>query len=331
MKRVTIYDVAAAAGVSKSTVSRLLNQKPSPLDKDKARRVRQIAAELGYMRDASAANLRLGRTGMIGVVVTYLADTVRATFFEEITRLCESNDCFAVAAIADNPEGARAAVERLLRQGAQGIILTTTQEGDTLPDELTARGIPFVLALRTDGRSPSAYSDDLLGGYLATRHLLDLGHRKIGLISGPVGASTAQRRVLGYQQALVEAGLAICPAYIAPATFGAEAGASAAASLLDLSEPPTAIFAVNDLTAIGAYSTFVRRGVQVPKDISLVGYSDIMIARHFAVPLTTIRVDYAAIARNAMALLLSDDHQGDCLKVAEPHLIVRESTAPRSS
>jgi LacI family transcriptional regulator len=330
VRRVTIHDVAAAAGVSKSTVSRILNKDDAPEDNVTARAVRSAADRLGYVRDFSAVNLRLGRTGTVGVVVTNLIDVVRAMFLDELDKVCRATGRFVIAAGVDGqPDSARQAVELLLRKGVDELILTTTIEGDRLPEELTARGIPFVLALRSDGTSPSAVGDDARGGYLATQHLLELGHRRIALISGPAGTSTVQGRITGYRKAMTEAGLAVPCDYVVAATFGAAAGREAAAQLLSLRERPTAIFAVNDTTAIGALSALTRRGFRVPHDMSLVGYSDIPIVRDLPVPLTTIRVPYDRIAADAVALL---DQAGKGLaarqRVSEPVLVVRESSGP---
>ena len=330
MARVTVHDVARAAGASKSTVSRILNTAPSEDEGERAKAVRAAAQALGYVRDISAANLRLGRTGVIGVVLTNITETVRAMFFDEVIRVCRQSGRFAVAASIDREPGAeRAAVEQLLRQGVDALILTTLTEGDTLPEELRERGVPFVLALRTDGVSPSAVGDDERGGYLAGHHLIQLGHRNIGVIGGPAGISTASSRIAGFKRALAEAGLSFPDAYSAKADFGAEAGARGADLLMNLAEPPTAIFAVNDTTAIGAIFALTRRGLKSPRDISIVGYSDIPLVRHLPVPLTTIRSPYDVMAADALALLEGGDEARERpVRLSAPSLIVRESTAP---
>jgi LacI family transcriptional regulator len=334
VKRVTILDVAAAAGVSKSSVARILNGNATPADpadwNETTRAVHAAAAALGYRRDASASNLRLGRTGLVGIVVTHLVETVRAMFFEEMVRACRAVDRFAIAAGFDEGHGsADAAVEQLLRQGADGLILTTARDGDTLPDQLTTRGIPFALALRGDGRSPAALNDDDLGGYLATRHLLELGHRRIAVVGGPEGVSTVRGRIDGYRRAMAEARLPVDPALIVPATFGAASGAAAAETLMRQPDRPTAIYAVNDTTAIGVMSALTRMGLSIPGDVSLVGYSDIPIVQHLPVALTTVHVHYDHIARDAVALLFAEGQAAyPRLRLTPPSLVVRDSTGP---
>lgn len=240
--RVTVHSVAAAAGVSKSTVSRILDERLPRSDSETAQRVREIAAELGYVRDVSAANLRRGSTMTIGVIVPRLTDTVMAMLYEAIAKACTRSGRFAIVATTeDKPQADRLAAESLLNRGVDGLILSTARGDDDFPDELRERGVPYVLALRTDGHSLSAVGDDRLGGYLATRHLLDLGHERIGVIAGPDYASSATGRVDGYRHALEEASISVDPQLIVPSTFGIQSGAEAIEKLMGLGCRPTAI------------------------------------------------------------------------------------------
>lgn len=330
--RVTILDVAAAAGVSKSTVSRILDERLPNSDSKTARLVRKVAADLGYVRDVSAASLRRGKTLTIGVIVPRLTDTVMAMLYESIARASQRTGQFAIVATTDdNPDAGRAAAETLLNRGVDGLILSTSRLDDDFPAELERRGVNYVLALRTDGNSPASVGDDRLGGYLATRHLLDLGHRRIGLIAGPSYASSALDRIEGYRQALSEAGIAEDGSLIVGSSFGIDSGAQAAGELMRLDTRPTAIFAINDNTAIGALSALTRMGLSVPEDVSLVGYNDIPIVSRLPVPLTSVRVPFDQIANSALELLAQDgERSGDCVRVATPSLIPRRSTkAPR--
>ncbi|MFA1623971.1 LacI family DNA-binding transcriptional regulator [Rhizobium mongolense] len=325
--RVTLHGVAAAAGVSKSTVSRILDERLPRSESETAKRVRQIAEDLGYVRDLSAASLRRGSTMTIGVIVPRLTDTVMAMLYESLAKACSRAGRFAIVATTDDkPKADRLAAETLLKRGVDGLILSTAREDDNFPEELTNRGVPFVLALRTDGRSLSSVGDDKLGGYLATRHLLDLGHRRIGVIAGPSYASSSRGRVEGYKQALNEAGVTIDPAYIVPSTFGIDSGSEAAETLMRVEPRPTAIFAVNDNTAIGGLSGLARLGLSVPDDVSLVGYNDIPIVSHLATPLTTLRVPFDQIASNALDLLGRDIPNEDRIRVSAPTLIPRRSS-----
>ena len=326
---VTLLDVAAAAGTSKSTVSRILDERLPRSESPTAQRVRQVAAELGYVRDPSASSLRRGTTMTIGVVVPRLTDTVMAMLYESLAHAGRRSGHFTIVATTDDePDADRTAVEALLRRRVDGLILSTARLGDDFPSELAASGVPYVLALRTDGHSLASVGDDELGGYLAARHLLDLGHRRIGLIAGPEYASSARGRVAGYRRAMAEAGVDVPPAWVAASTFGIEAGARAAHALMSLDPRPTAVFAVNDNTAVGALSAFEHLGLSVPKDVSLVGYNDIPIVSHLPTPLTSVRVPFDQIASAALELLISGP-QGDRgrVRVAPPTLIPRRSTA----
>ena len=329
--RVTLHDVAAAAGVSKSTVSRILDERLPRSESETAKRVREAALELGYIRDNSAASLRRGKTMTLGVIVPRLTDTVMAMLYEAITRAATRTHQFAIVATTeDQPEQVRIAADRLLNRGVDGLILATARDDDPFPAELRARGVPFVLALRTDGESPSSIGDDRLGGYLATRHLIDLGHTRIGLISGPGFASSARLRREGFQDAMAEAGLRIQPEWIVDSSFGIESGAEAADTLLRLNPRPTAIFAVNDNTAIGALSVIQRLGLSVPQDVSVVGYNDIPLVSLLPIPLSTVRVPFNQIASTALELLIRPI-TGDAIQMATPTLIPRQSTAPCST
>lgn len=330
---VTLLDVAAAAGVSKSTVSRILDERLPRSESATAQRVRQVATELGYQRDLSAANLRRGKTMTIGVVVPRLTDTVMAMLYEAIAHACQRQGQFAIVATTDDePQADRAAAEALLQRRVDGLVLATARTDDDFPEQLAARGVPYVLALRTDGHSLSAVGDDALGGYLATRHLLDLGHRRIGLIAGPQYASSAVGRTEGYRQAMAEAGADVHPAWVVESTFGIESGSESARHLMTLDEPPTAVFAVNDNTAIGALSAFEEMGLSVPGNVSLVGYNDIPIVSRLPKPLTTVRVPFDQIATAALELLRdTPSNVNERVRTVTPTLIPRRTTSPPRS
>ena len=326
----TIHDVAREAGVSTSTVSRMLDERLPPSRSATAERVRTAAQKLGYRRDVYASALRRQHTGTIGVLVPRLSDTVMAILFEEIARACAQRSGFAIVATTqDDPDAERTAAQTLLGQRVDGLILTTARLDDDFTAQLRADGTPHVLALRTDGASPSSTGDDELGGYLATRHLLDLGHRRIGVIAGPAYASSSVGRVRGYRKAIEEAGLAVDDRLIRSSTFGMESGEDAARTLLGEPGSPTAVFAVNDNTAIGVLAAAQSLGLSVPDDLSVVGYNDIPLSARLPVPLTTVRVPFAQIADAAVELLnrRGDEVASSIHRVVAPTLIPRRSTA----
>jgi LacI family transcriptional regulator len=329
--RITIHDVAAAAGVSKSTVSRILDERLPRSESAAAQRVRKVAAELGYVRDVSAASLRRGKTSTVGVIVPQLTDTVMAMIYESLARACQKVGKFAIVATTeDDPEGDQRATETLLGRGVDGLIIATARIGDHFTQELRERNVPFVLTNRTDGVGPASLGDDEMGGYLATRHLLDLGHREIGLIAGPADASSSADRQKGFRKAMLEAGIPVVEKWIMPSGVAVDHGWDAASKLMSFVQRPTAIFAVNDMIAIGAMSYLASIGLSVPDDVSIVGYNDIPIVRHLATPLTTVRVPFDQIATAAVELLETSATIPPKVYVAMPTLIPRRSTARRA-
>lgn len=328
--RVTIDDVAQSAGVSKSTVSRALNREHRFFRSPSAERIREIAHRLGYEPNPAAANLRRQRTNTIGVLVPRLTDTVMAMLYEEIAAACVRRGHHALVATSyDDAELERDNGTMLLRRRVDGLVLTTARTDGGFCDALIRRGFPHVLALRSAGPSAAAVGDDRLGGYLATRHLIDLGHRSIGLVAGPAYASSALGRRAGYEDALREAGLPVRPELIFSSSFGMESGEEAGRTLLGRPDRPTAVFAVNDNTAVGLLSSVQRAGLRVPEDLSVVGYNDIPLAARLPVPLTTVRVPFREIAEAAIDLLLDVQAGGAPeTRTFTPTLIPRASAAP---
>lgn len=325
---VTLRDVAAAAGVSVSTVSRILDDRRPPSRSSAAGRVRRTADELGYRRNTSAASLRLGGTGTIGVLVPRLTDTVMALMFEAIERTARSRSAFAVVATCgDDPAEESHATETLLDRNVDGVILATARLDDTLPASLRRRGVPHALVLRTDGQSPSSLGDDAQGGYFAARHLVDLGHRDIAVVTGPWFTSSARDRLAGARGALSDVGVELREDRVISTGYGVEAGMEAGRRLLrDPDSRPTAIFAANDNLALGVLSAMTVLGMDVGADVSLVGYNDIPLAAMLPVPLTSVRVPFDQIAASALDLLAGP--RGERITRALPTLIPRATTAP---
>ncbi|WP_350351719.1 LacI family DNA-binding transcriptional regulator [Microbacterium sp. A8/3-1] len=322
---VTLKDVAERSGVSISTVSRVLDDRTPRSRSTTAERVRRIADELGYRRNLFASGLRRGHTGTIGVLVPRLTDTVMALMFEALERAARTRGYFAVVATCgDDPVSERTSTEVLLDRGVDGLVLATARLDDELPATLRARDIPHVLALRTDGISPSALGDDEAGGYLAIRHLLDLGHREIAIVTGPRFTSSANDRVNGALRALDEAGVARDGIPISYAGYGIDHGFDAGQQLF-ADGSPSAVFAANDNLAIGVMRAAHQAGRIVGTDLSLVGYNDIPLAERLPVPLSSVHVPFDQIAAGALELLLADPAQNEIRRIL-PTLIPRGSS-----
>jgi LacI family transcriptional regulator len=325
---VTLKDVALASGVSISTVSRILDERTPTSRSETAQRVRQVADELGYRRNVNASSLRRGATGTIGVLVPRLTDTVMALMFEAVEQAARPRGQFAVVATCgDEPDDERRATETLLDRGVDGVLLATARLDDSLPASLRDRGIPHALVLRTDGISPSSLGDDDAGGYLAVRHLVDLGHRDIAVVTGPWFTSSARDRLAGARRAMSEASLDIGEHRVISGGYGFDDGITAGRTLLTAADRPTAVFAANDNIAIGVLSAAQSLGLTVGEDISVVGYNDVPLAARLPVPLTSVRTPFEIIAATAIDLVLSPDVARPEIRRAMPSLIPRSSTA----
>ena len=325
---VTLKDVAAASGVSISTASRALDERITSRSAAAAH-VRKVAEELGYRRNSFASSLRRGETRTLGVLVPRLSDTVMALMFEELERAASSRGYFAmVATSGDDPEDEKRAAETLLDRNIDGLILATARLDDELPRLLRQRKVPHALVLRTDGVSPSALGDDEVGGYLAVRHRLDLGHRDIAVVTGPAFTSTGIARLAGARKALEEAGITPREQWLVAAGYGIENGFAAGEALLaDGRERPTAIFGANDNIAMGIMAAAHRHNLKIGQDLALVGYNDTPLSARLPTPLTSVRVPLDQIARTAIDLI-TDPGKEPRVRKSIPTLIPRESSGP---
>jgi LacI family transcriptional regulator len=325
---VTLRDVAAASGVSLSTASRALDERGNPSRSAAAEHVRKVAEDLGYRRNSFASNLRRGETRTLGVLVPRLSDTVMALLFEELERAASDRGYFAmVATSGDDPGDERRTAETLLDRNVDGLILATARLDDELPRRLRQRGVAHALVLRTDGVSPSAIGDDEIGGYLAVRHLIDLGHRDIAVVTGPSFTSSAVGRLAGARRALGEAGITSPEEWLLAAGYGIENGFTAGESLLgeNVGKRPTAVFAANDNIALGIIAAAHRFNIAVGQDLALVGYNDIPLSARLATPLSSVRIPLAQIASTAIDLIVNPGKEPHIRK-AMPTLIPRESS-----
>jgi len=324
---VTLRDVAAASGVSVSTASRALDERTASRSAAAAH-VRKVAEELGYRRNSFASSLRRGETRTLGVLVPRLSDTVMALMFEELERAASDRGYFAmVATSGDDPGDEKRAAETLLDRNVDGLILATARLDDELPRLLRQRHVAHALVLRTDGVSPSALGDDEVGGYLAVRHLIDLGHRDIAVVTGPSFTSTALARLAGARRALDEAGIDVPAEWMQAGGYGIENGLAAGESLLnsDREKRPTAIFAANDNIALGIIAAAHRYRLTIGADLALVGYNDTPLSSRLPTPLTSVRVPLDQIARTAIDLITDPDKEPRVRK-SMPTLIPRESS-----
>jgi LacI family transcriptional regulator len=328
--RVTMRDVARRAGVHISTVSRVLSQAAltSSLTPT-AIRIRTIAKDLGYEADQGAASLRSGRTRTVGVVMTRLSDVVVAAVYEAIEQtVSEVGFQSLLVGAGDEPGGQRQKADALLNRRVDGLLLGASRTDEAFLDQLRIREVPYILVLRSSGDHPAVTIDDELGGFLAGQHLLAQGHRRVGLVAGPRYASTSRDRERGFLRAFAAAGLSANPTYIVEAGFHVEAGYNAGQLLMAKSDPPSAIFAMTDYSALGVIGAYRERGLEVGRDFALVGFHDMSISAQLSIPLSSVRSPLQDVGSLAASLLLKRmaGEDVDSIRLA-PTLHIRASSS----
>ncbi|TDP62838.1 LacI family DNA-binding transcriptional regulator [Roseateles toxinivorans] len=327
-KKVTLEMVAAACGVSPSTVSRILNG-TAIVSPEKREAVDRAIAELGFIPNPIARGLAGGRTLSVGVVT----QAIDSPFYGVALRGIEeelSQAGYSPLFVSGhwNAEEERRCIEVLRSRRVDGMIILTGRLSDDSLRNL-AKTMPVVITGRTL-TAPGLYALDFNnfeGARLATHHLLSLGHRKIAFISGDPIHPDAAERLRGYRAALEAAGVRYKPALVMPGKYFEESGLMAVERLIDSREPFTAIFSANDQMAFGAALALHRRGLRVPDDISLVGFDDLAGAEHSIPPLTTIHQAAHELGRlAAVSLLQLLAGQTPTGTLPEPRLIARAST-----
>ena len=331
-RSVSIKDIALAAGVTAGTVSRALHDSPR-VNPETRKRIQSIAEEMGYVPSAVARSLVTNRTYTIGVVVTTITDL----FFAEIVHGVEETasrfgNSVVLAVSRGRPERELEAIRSLRERRVDGIILISGCSGaDSLCSEVTA-GVPVVIInnAHEEHVRHSVEADNVGGGTIAVRHLLDLGHRWIAHIAGPASEWDAVERRRGYEQALQERGLPVDPSLVVRGDSRPTGGIEAMEQLLTLSHSPTAVFCYNDATAIGAMRAAHRAGWSIPRNLSVVGFDDIDLAPFLEPPLTTVAQPKQQMGESAVKMILElvagAENVQDC--VLPSQLVVRDSTMP---
>jgi len=338
LERLTIRDIAREAGVSINTVSRALNDKPDISDKTKER-VLETVKRLGYRPNRLARGLRSNKTGTIGVVVTDIANPYFAALVKGVGKAAKEHNYSIILQDTDEDyEKEREAVQTMLAEQVDGLLITPVQTGKETIIELQESGLPFVLLGRhfDDLETDYVATDDIRGGFLATEHLIRQGHERIALLGGPLHISSAKERFQGYKEALERYGLELDERLIETGAITMRDGYATAKSLLSCEPRPTAIFAYSDFVALGIVKAIREAGLKIPDDIAIVGYDDIEFSSCLEVPLTTVRIPKEEIGRQAVEILLEKmakpDGAGQFRGVKlEVELVVRESTATAGS
>jgi LacI family transcriptional regulator len=331
--RVTIREIADRAGVSIATVSRVLNGRGDVSDETREL-VSRIIQENGYTANRSARGLSAGRTGLVGVLVPLVYPAYFSGILAGTAEALAEQSMQIVLSPTGHEHDREVSVLDRLHGLTDGALIILPQESSEELERLLDRGYRFVVLdplMPLDERIPSVSAAHASGADQAMRHLLQLGHRRIAQITGPLGWVATEGRRRGYRGALSAAGILPDPALEVEAVPEIEPGRDAAEYLLDLPEPPTAIFAFNDNIAIGAIQAARARGLRVPEDLSVVGFDDVELATIVTPMLTTVRQPLAEMGRTAVSLLIRLMEQQSLetlhLELAT-RLVIRDSTAP---
>lgn len=333
MGGVTIYDLARAAGLSPSTVSRALrgHASVSPIT---AKRVQGIATSLGYRPNAVARSLAIHSSNLIAVMLPDIANPFFPSLVREVQlRAQAAGYLIFLCNTGGDPEVERQTLEMLASHQIGGIIVIGLQgTGYDLAGFLRTP-IKMVSLDRSSAGVPWAVvqADHRGGAELATRYLLDLGHREIALIAGPPGVLVADDRTQGYRDALSSVGYTPDPRLIESGDFSEESGYRAATALLTTGRKFTALFAANDLMALGAMAAIRAQGWHIPQDVSVVGFDNIDLGRFSSPALTTVRQPLADLAQTAVDQLLAAIRQESTTSLTTllpVSLVIRESSAP---
>lgn len=331
--KISIKDIARAAGVSHSTVSRALADNPLIAQETRAR-IQRLAQKMGYTPNAIARGLVTQRTRAIGVIVTSIADPFVSEVVRGIEEVAGDQRYRVFLGTSHNDPQREVNLVKALREWrVDGVIVAASRVGSLYKPMLKEIGVPIVLINNQhEGTYLHAVAmNDVQGAQLATRHLIEQGHRIIGHILGPQDHASSANRLTGYRRALAQAKIRFDASLVVQGNGRAEGGAQVL-DLIKHSPRPTAIFCYNDMTAIGALSVLKRHGMRVPTDISIVGFDDIPFAAYVDPPLTTIHQPKDEMGRIAMRMLLNllAGQTVDNV-VIEGQLIVRESSARRVS
>lgn len=325
---VTLETVAQAVGVHVSTVSRVLRSGQSRTEVGAL--IIQVAADLAYTPHPAATALRTKNSKMIGVLLSRLTDFVPARIYEGIDDAAsDAGYTTVVAKSGDDPLRRMGRLKALLALRVDGMILCDARvHGDQVIEELTRRNVPYVLACRRVRGNFSATTNDLRGGALAARHLVELGHERIGVVAGPQHVSTGLERLQGFTTELKRHGRALPDQLIIPSNFDVNAGLESARKLLAIEPGLTAIFAANDEAAVGVMGALREHGLRPGLDVAVVGYNDVPFSAHLPVPLTSIASPLYKVGTAAARMLVRRIQGDDAVRSVrlQPHLVAREST-----
>lgn len=331
-KNPSMQDIAEAADVSIATVSRVLN-KSSRVRQETANRVLEVANKLNYRPDRVARRMRVKSSDslIIGLILTDIGNP----FFSELSRGVEDvayNNKHAILTCNtdEDPEKEKFYIDSMLSEKVSGMIIAPTKGNKEFLSQLKSNNYPIVCV----DRYPNGLNIDTVtidneqGAYQAVKRLVDLGHKRIGIINGIKGVSTTKERYGGYKKALKEAGIAISNDLVIFENYKESGGRNAIRKFLSLDDSPTAIFSTNNLMTLGCYEEMYEQNIQIPEDIAIIGFDDMPWAVALNPPLTAVRQPSYELGQSAAELLLKrlNSTNGNTMHlVLDPKLVVRKS------
>ncbi|NBI42741.1 substrate-binding domain-containing protein [[Haemophilus] felis] len=325
----TMKDIARIAKVSTSTVSHVINNSRFVSDEIREK-VMRVVKELNYTPSALARSLKVKETKTIGLLVTATDNPFFAEVVSGVEQYCHQHHYnLILSSTAGDKDRLLNNLQTLVQKQVDGLLLMCADARFQIGRDLNLP-LPFVIMdwWPTDQSADKIFENSEYGGYLATKTLIDYGHRHIAIITGNLKKSLAQNRLAGYQKALTEANIPLNPAWIIEENFDIEGGISGMQKVLNLTPRPTAVFACNDSIALGAYQTLWRQGLRVPQDMSVIGYDNIHLAQYMSPPLSTINQPKAELGKLAVETLLQrikNPQENYRTLLLEPEIIERES------
>lgn len=331
---ITINDIAQKAGVSRSTVSRVLTNNPN-VSPNTRELVKKVIEECKFQPSSLARGLALGTINVIALIV----GDVRNPFYAELTWVIENklskNGYMVVLCDSDYDVEREVLYLKTAKQyGFAGVVMISAMENNDLKAILKTMNCPIVLLNRyiKSFDADVVIIDNFQGGYIATRHLIELGHTKIGILTGPTNSNASMERLEGYKKALETFNVEFRNEYVVTGDLKMECGLKYGQYLMDMkADAPTAVFAGNDLSAIGIMNAYKSKGKKIPNDLSIVGFDDIPMSETESIALTTVRHPYNEMGEKVSELIL-EKIRGNSTEykkiIFNPKLIVRKSTKP---
>ncbi|HBE78374.1 MAG TPA: LacI family transcriptional regulator [Firmicutes bacterium] len=330
----TIYDVAKQLGVSTATVSRVING-TGRVSEETRDKVKAIIAELGYQPNQIARTLTTKKSKLIGLIIADITNPFYPALARGVQDVCHSAGYDLLLCNTDEKASqVHRYVFNLCQKQVDGIILQVFAPKDLETIEvIKSAGIEVVIISYINDTSLTAiYSNEMEGAYQATRHLIDIGHQRVAFLNGPKKSSISVNRLKGYKKALNEVGIKVDEQYILYADFNQAGGEQMAQDILKINPPPTAIFAANDLIALGVVQYFEKCNIRIPNDIALVGFDDIELAHLIRPKLTTIANPKYELGQTAAQQLISriqDPTMPNSHIVLDTRLVLRDSSLVR--